>query len=225
MFEFLRRKDARSQSSEKDRDFRIVSLNDQTITFRSKNTYPVDQVIKINLKGHGKAGSRSERKLQILVQSANFLTADAFEYTGQLQNAPADLIDWLREASKAGATKAGVSNKIFEQRRGVRAQRTFQVFSRDLQTFKALSSDISATGIRLIINEPVDVGKQLELTLNFDDYSFPAVKCKAEVVWCKERDRSSYFAGLRFTDMDDNDRKIAESYIDWVERYKSRFRA
>lgn len=218
MFNFLKRKTHEAAAT--DQSFRIVSVDNNVITFRSKAHYAVQTTVSLALKGKTRKGVR-EKKLEIFLHSANFVTADVFEYSGELRNPPTDLKDFLTEISRHGG---GGSNVIFEQRRGVRAQRTFQVFSKQLQGFKALSSDISATGIRLVVTEELQVGSHLELMLNFDDYNFPSVKLVAEVVWCRARDTGSYFAGMRFVEMSDHDRQIAESYIDWAERYKARFR-
>jgi hypothetical protein len=168
------------------------------------------------------------------------------EYTGQLQHAPPELAELFQvraepvapgsvpqpppavaavaaeiKPTAAAASSAVVASGTVDNRIAQRANRSFKVISRDLQRFKALCGDISSSGIKLIAEEQIEKGKQLELDLDFDDFRFPKVRFKAEVVWCKPRDETTWWVGMRFIDMQDQEHRLLETYVAFVSRMQA----
>ncbi|MHB2020468.1 MAG: PilZ domain-containing protein, partial [Candidatus Xenobia bacterium] len=124
-------------------------------------------------------------------------------------------------AADAAAGQDGANRGGIEQRRGKRAEKEFTVVSRDLQRFKAMCGDISSTGMRILAREELPAGKRLDLDLDFGDPTFPKVRFEAEVVWCKPKDKTSFWVGLRFTDMAATERRLLETFVENVERQKT----
>jgi len=80
--------------------------------------------------------------------------------------------------------------------------------------------DISATGISLALEEPLEVGRALTLTICIEDDKI--LKIGAKVVWVKELKKAgkkNYRVGLKITDTMDQDeiefvRFVAKTMID-----------
>jgi c-di-GMP-binding flagellar brake protein YcgR len=82
---------------------------------------------------------------------------------------------------------------------------------------KAVTRDISAGGICLIVYEKVDIGSILDLKIHFDDTSEP-LDVRGKVVWSSHftvgpdgRDR--YDLGIEFTEVADADREKISQYL------------
>lgn len=85
---------------------------------------------------------------------------------------------------------------------------TVRVKSRQLPGFRALTLDISGSGLQLETEGPLEKGKTLLLELEFDRDELPDFHCPAEVMWSKGDDtRRQYSAGLAFRPVD-NETKL-----------------
>jgi hypothetical protein len=227
--------------------FEIVSMDQWSIAFRSRTVYPICQSMALFISG-GPNQSLSNCRIEVFINSSRLISKDMIEYTGELQHAPPEFAELFRgqEPSEPGAPEAPVvvpppsvpagppaipttvaplvaaqNVEVTEHRVAQRANRAFRVVSRDLVRFKAMCGDISSTGIRLIADEAIEMGKTLELDLDFDDFRFPKVRFKAEVVWCKQRDDKTWWIGLRFLDMQDQEKRLLETYVAFVSRMQA----
>jgi PilZ domain-containing protein len=80
-----------------------------------------------------------------------------------------------------------------------------RVKSRQLPGFRALTLDVSGSGLQLETQELLREGQVLELELDFDREELPDFSCPAEVMWAKGDDTSrNYLAGLAFRPKDDS---------------------
>ncbi|MHB2018283.1 MAG: PilZ domain-containing protein, partial [Candidatus Xenobia bacterium] len=110
-----------------------------------------------------------------------------------------------------------------EKRRCRRVRRTFQVYSRQLQRFRATANDISLTGIQLTTDESLQPGQQIVLDIEFDDPHFERLHCSAQVVWSRPRDGRSFTSGLHFTLIEPSVREEIQRYIDKSEKIRSHY--
>lgn len=83
-----------------------------------------------------------------------------------------------------------------------------RVMSRQLPGFRAITLDVSSSGLQLETQGLLEKGLVLELKLEFDREELPDFTVPAEVMWAKrdgER-RSHFLAGLRFQPQTDQER-------------------
>ncbi len=226
MFNFLKKtrmgRDRKKKASH--RDIEVVHVDQWHITFRSRALWPIRETLVLNMQraGHGET---EQAAFEVYLESSRVLTADSNEYKGKVRHAPPQVAQWFAPAADGvPAVSKDPPLTVSELRRGRRAVRTFQVVSKDLRTFKALCGDISATGMRIMADEQLDIGRELELDLDFDDFRFPKVRFRCEVVWCRARDGRRFWVGLRFLDVQAEERKLLETYIGLVDGSKSQLR-
>ncbi len=83
---------------------------------------------------------------------------------------------------------------------------------------EAMSSDISATGIRLMTPTPLDNGATLDLEITIEGQDSEPVMASCEVVWQNQISDSSYEVGaiIRYIEEDDKKR-----FLDFVFRQLS----
>lgn len=82
-----------------------------------------------------------------------------------------------------------------------------RVKSRELPGYRALTDDISATGLQLETEGPLVKGQVLLLELEFDREELPDFSCPAEVMWARDDDnRRQFRAGLAFRPNTDKQR-------------------
>lgn len=82
-----------------------------------------------------------------------------------------------------------------------------RVKSRELPGYRALTDDISATGLQLETEAMLEKGQVLLLELEFDRDELPDFSCPAEVMWARGDDsRRQFRAGLAFRPSTDRQR-------------------
>lgn len=91
-------------------------------------------------------------------------------------------------------------------RDGERHDVTVRVMSRDIPGYRAISLDISQSGVQLQSSTELEVGLQPELNFEFDRDELQDFSCVAEVVWSRQDgdNRAKYNSGLRFIPADDD---------------------
>lgn len=88
--------------------------------------------------------------------------------------------------------------------------------SRQAEPILASLKDISAGGVCLKTELPLDLSTTLELKINFPPLNNP-VSCLAKVVWVKKTGKPPcYEAGLQFVDLDQQTRKAIDAGIKFV---------
>ena len=78
---------------------------------------------------------------------------------------------------------------------------------------EALSSDISAGGVRLMTPTPLEVGATIDLNIHLADQEDNPVHAKGEVIWQTKISSTSFETGVTIKDMPDEDRKRFMSFV------------
>lgn len=80
--------------------------------------------------------------------------------------------------------------------------------------FYTVCKDLSSNGIRILSESFLPEGGNMKININLID-EMAAVK--AEVIWCNKEARSHrYYAGLRFMEVSDSNKKHLAHFIDKI---------
>lgn len=85
---------------------------------------------------------------------------------------------------------------------------------------EAISSDLSATGLRLMAPGPLEDGTRLDLQVFLGDKPGKMVQAKGEVVWQNKISGTSYETGVIIQHMDNDAKKL---FMEFVFDQMSRF--
>ncbi|MCE7870324.1 PilZ domain-containing protein [bacterium CPR1] len=92
-------------------------------------------------------------------------------------------------------------------RRSRRYVTSIRVLSPELPGYRALTVDFSMHGMQLEAEGSLQVGKQVNITLELDSSTMPELNLDAKVVWCREKDRRKVLIGLEYLNVDEDRRK------------------
>jgi hypothetical protein len=139
------------------------------------------------------------------------------EYMGRMQGVPPMVDKVLTDQFPApqDAAASGTGNPR-EGRRSPRIQTAFQVMSRQLPGYKAISTNISMTGIQLDVREEVKIGTRIQMKLDFDDFRFHEVNCEGEVKWCRPGEERDWLIGIAFVTLSEQSKDTVKRYIQMV---------
>lgn len=76
-----------------------------------------------------------------------------------------------------------------------------------------LALDLSVEGMRVRLDEPLQVGEKFPLQI-FLEFDLPTVHMTAEVVWKEEVGPSRYQVGFRFSELNEDNARAIQEYID-----------
>lgn len=87
------------------------------------------------------------------------------------------------------------------------------------ETLGAATENISAGGVALILDAPIDEGKQLDVTLiltqdGIEDPFEEPFDIRGVVAWCGPRDDGAHTVGLRFVQPSDAQRARLERFLE-----------
>lgn len=72
-----------------------------------------------------------------------------------------------------------------EKRTAHRVKRGLRVSSPQLPRFQAITSDFSASGLKLMAEGPMTVGQEFQAEVEFDDETLAKVNVLCKVAWCR----------------------------------------
>lgn len=225
MFNFFKKKPKPDEapaadSVDMDAAIEIMKFEGSDFVIRSRTIFAIDKTMDVTVSIPQPNGTLKKRRAELKLIGSKVLDEGGFEYEGILEDVSPEMEEFLRrrfeEQTLERRRKSGA-----DQRGGDRASLTFAVISRAFKNFKAVSADISPTGTKVFVDEPVDVGKVIDITMNFDDDNFESIRCHAEVMWCRPAERN-HAVGLRFTDMTPEQLETVLGYIKHVEEYTAR---
>ncbi|MEW6277804.1 MAG: PilZ domain-containing protein, partial [Candidatus Eremiobacterota bacterium] len=162
----------------------LVDLRDGRLVFRSNRKYPVGKKVSVRVELPPASGQLVT--LEIQVESFRAVESDISVYVSRIVG---DVPDIAVAGQVGGAALRGAARHPM----GVRAQ------SRQLPGYRALTVDISRTGLQLETHGPLERGTVLALVLEFDRHDLPPLRCEGEVMWCRPHGESRHRMGLRFT--------------------------
>ncbi len=206
-------------------DLLLTRVAADQLVFLSRRRYPMQTRLFLNTTSSGLERPRPTG-MEVTLVRARAASGGLQEYSGRVQGGTPGRLQWLEEVRDQGTlTVANRAHYVFlhlDQRCEQRSHHSFQVISPDLVDYKALTSDISASGLRLQTSTPRDVHETMRLTLNLDQDGFTSIKVMGEVVWCTQRDTASWWVGIQFVDLTAADIKALRAYIDFVDGYAKR---
>ena len=104
------------------------------------------------------------------------MIGEKLEYHARGKRFPAELDRLLAQTYPAGDEQLAEDG-----RRAPRQRSSFQVTSRELPGYKALTSNLSTSGIQLIVREEIAPGKLLSLFMDFDDFRLQNITCQGRI--------------------------------------------
>lgn len=87
-----------------------------------------------------------------------------------------------------------------EKRSAKRVERALRVTSQKIPRFVALSSDFSASGIKLRAEGPMREGEEFEAQIEFDDETMSRLDVLCKVVWCRPEE-DKFLVGASFENL------------------------
>ncbi|MCA9793633.1 MAG: PilZ domain-containing protein [Candidatus Eremiobacteraeota bacterium] len=158
----------------------LVELSERQLVFRSAKKFKEGS--KVTVRVAIPPSSNNLAKLDVMVQSSRPHADDGFVYVSRLVE------------GAVGETVTG------ERLRGAaRKELSIRVRSPQLPGFRAMTLDVSATGLQIEVDGDVAVGSIVNLTMEFDRHDLAPITTPAEVRWCRGMgDRARYRAGLMF---------------------------
>ena len=116
---------------------------------------------------------------------------------------------------RARVANPGTLQKMrIDSRQPRRLAQALRVSSRQIPKYFALTEDISSSGLRLATEEPLAVGSTLEMSLDLDDPTVATLRLRGQVRWTATKGDGSHHSGVRFVDLDRNDGRVLERYIE-----------
>lgn len=210
-----------------DIDVLLTEVASDRVTLQSRRTYPLATWLYVNVTSPSIENVRSTG-LEICLEEVRKVGRTTLAYRGRLRNTTPQLTEWLQQVRDQGpptvANAEAYVSLHLDQRLEPRSRRQFQVMSPDIPGYKAITSDVSRSGLRLQVPEALAAGARLRLTLRFDDFAYEDVSVTAEVLWTTAR-TNDHLAGVRFIDLTDAARDTIGAYLDFADSYtKKRFR-
>lgn len=181
----------------------LVDLRNNQLLFRSNRKYPDGQ--QLDVKVALPPGSGKVTTLPIQVMSSRPL-----ENGGILYNA--------RVLADVEGVELQGNIKDPALRRAPRYAVGVRVRSRRLPGYRAITVDLSRSGLQLETDGPVQTGEMLDLTLEFDRQGLPELNCDARVVWCRQLPKSDRCrVGLEFAPRSAAARQSLDRVADFFE--------
>ncbi|HEY4002939.1 MAG TPA: serine/threonine-protein kinase [Candidatus Xenobia bacterium] len=100
-----------------------------------------------------------------------------------------------------------------ERRQARRFRRTCQIVSKDLARYKALTIDVSASGMGFLSNRSMAVGALIELILDPDVASMPQITVVARVVHGQQMSEEEYRIGVAFVEVSDKNARVLQEFL------------
>lgn len=94
------------------------------------------------------------------------------------------------------------------------------IFGERLLVFKNHTENISATGIRIILQEKLSVSTMVDLELFLSDRE-GHLKCKGQIVWIREISPTGtephlFDTGIKFIDVNDSEREELKKFVNAI---------
>lgn len=135
---------------------------------------------------------------------------------------PTDLLQSLRDKfpdlACAEPTKRGRK----------RMKRGILINSRDLPGFRGVSSDLSESGMRLLVKQELPIGTRFVFVMELDGVGQVPMKMLGEVKWCQlkpsegsRRVAESYWLGVHFVDISDDQMAMVKRYLSQSEKIEN----
>ncbi len=106
-----------------------------------------------------------------------------------------------------------------------RLKRGILVNSRDLPGFRGVSSDLSESGMRLLVKQELPIGTRFVFVMELEGEGQVPMKMMGEVKWCQLKPQEgtrhvapSYWLGVHFVDISDEQLEMVNRYLSQSEK-------
>jgi hypothetical protein len=138
--------------------------------------------------------------------------ASGFICVAEPQMSPQDTAKLAETLSQYGVSEAAAT--LGEVRQTDRSRISLRVLGREIPYFRAVALDLSPGGVRVHCQGKLAAGKLLEVKLELDLPSLPALTVQARVAWTLTNpDDSTFTSGLQFVDLSVHQRKVVDLYL------------
>lgn len=124
-------------------------------------------------------------------------------------------VEYLQESGEENAAPTWE-----EKRAKVRLQRIIGIMSPHVDGFRCVTHDIHGDGLRLQLEKPVEVGRSLKVRFELEDHRLAPFDLVGEVLWCQENPLKGFWAGLRFTSIQEPQREAIDKFVETVLAYE-----
>ncbi len=200
----------------------LRSLEGNRIILRATALFALSQSLEVSITVAHPDGSSKRRRADITFHESRKLFNQTREYVGDLEDVSPEMRDALLDAiDRHRAERREARGTTVDQRADDRARLSFAVMSREFKNFKAVSGDVSPTGVKIFLENELDVGQVVDMVLNLDDDNFGSLKVRGEVMWCRPTE-NKFAAGLRFLNLSEEQAEALVQYIEYTEQYRRR---
>jgi len=105
-----------------------------------------------------------------------------------------------------------------DRREYYRLNRILPLVSKSLTGYKALTKNLSCGGLQFTCGGGIKKGDVIQLKLDLDDYHADPIPLKGEVLWVDESMPGETRVGLRFLELEDEQKKMLYDYIEGVRK-------
>ncbi|MHB2018114.1 MAG: protein kinase domain-containing protein, partial [Candidatus Xenobia bacterium] len=191
-------------SEGKPSEIRITGYKDGAITFISSSVQNTNLPLTLFFAMKNSKDAPVEVEVTLVKRQ---MVGDKLEYHARSPRFPAELGRLLAQTFPASEEQLAE-----EGRRAPRQRSSFQVTSRDLPGYKALASNLSTTGIQLLVREEIPVDTVLTLALDFDDFRLQNINCQGRIMWCRPQARE-FAVGVQFVDLPASAAETVHQYL------------
>lgn len=107
-----------------------------------------------------------------------------------------------------------------DPQRATSHMRSYTIRSESFANFKAITVEVSPEKGKVILQGPLQEGKVIGVHLDLPN-DMPAIKIKATVEWCKEKDKKTYVASLLFSEMREEDRTALRNHLTALKTHRA----
>ncbi|MGE4203996.1 MAG: PilZ domain-containing protein [Vulcanimicrobiota bacterium] len=166
-----------------------------------------DEPVEVVDYSDGMLGFKAEPGLELSKKTVCLESPRGYVYT----DVDVQSFDEENQVYRASVGKAESVLPFFnvERRAAERVTCAITVTSPDL-TGECHTEDLSVTGARLSLHQPLSQGGKVKLTYEFQSFRLPAL---CEVRWCGKKSDDTYQAGVRFLELEPKLKSFIADYV------------
>ena len=105
--------------------------------------------------------------------------------------------------------------KFVENRQAQRYERVLRVMSPAIPGYMTVTIDLSVSGMKVKLTQPLEVGQQIPWQVEFDDHNMAKLGLTGEVRWCRPIE-GGYTAGIQFVEVNKATYSRLVHFVNWL---------